>query len=99
MLPCIDVAVRGKMEPGEKLNAHLKAKHDGKMAARLKMLHNLSITKGGTWRVVAASPSGKSLIHDETAKVGDQLRSPYSWCFASGAVTLTAKKVKQILSF
>ena len=30
----------GKMEPGEKQKAHLKAAFDGKMAARRKLLHH-----------------------------------------------------------
>ena len=99
MLPCIDVAVRGKMEPGEKLNANLKAKHDGKMAARLKMLHELAITKGGHWRVVAARPSGKSLIRDETAKVGDQCGQATAGVWPAGLSRSPPRRSKQILSF
>jgi hypothetical protein len=88
----------GKMEPGEKLKAHLEAIFDGKMAARRKLLHQLSITKGGQWRIVAARPTkdGK-MKHDETAKVGDKLKSNYSWCFYNGDDTFTKKRVNKML--
>jgi hypothetical protein len=92
---------RGKMEPGEKLKAHVKALRDGKMAARLKMLHELTIAKGGQWRLVAAAAGkpGRPYIHHKTVKFGDELpyHSSYRWCFYDGRDTLTAKIVKKML--
>jgi hypothetical protein len=88
----------GKMEPGKLLDAHLKAKFDGEMAARQKMLRELTATKGGQWRLVSARhhSSGK-IQHDKTAKVGDKKKHNYNWCFCNGSDTLTRKMVKKML--
>ena len=37
------------------------------------------------------------MTHDETAKVGDKLKSSYSWCFCNGSDTLTCKTVNKML--
>ena len=73
-----------KMQPGEEKKAHLKTVLDSKNAARLELLHQLSDTKGGEWRIVAARPSGSGKMkRDETAKAGVKLNPPYSWCFCN----------------
>ena len=86
------------MESGEELKAHVGAIFKGKMAARLKLLHQLTITKGGQWRIVAARCNrGGKMKHDETAKVGDKLKHNYKWCFCNSGDTITSKRVKKML--
>ena len=88
----------GKMEPGDKKKAHLKAAFDGKMAVRRMLLHQLNITKGGQWSIVAARHNGSGKMkRDETAKVGDKLKLNYRWCFCNGDDTFTAKRVNEML--
>ena len=92
------VSKSGKMESGEELKAHLRAIFKGKMAARRKLLHQLTITKGEQWRIVAARAEGSGKMkHNETANVGDKLKPNYKWCFCNGCDTLTSKRVKKML--
>ena len=82
------------------LNAHLKAAFDGKETVSRKLLNQLTFTKGGQCRLVAArvGPDGSRMMkHDETAKVGDKLKKNYCWCFCNSSDTLTSKRVKKML--
>ena len=78
------------MESADELKAHVEACSNSKMAARLKMLHQL-VSAG-----ILADRGGK-IKHDETTKVGDELKSHYKWCFCNGGDTISSKMAKKML--
>jgi hypothetical protein len=89
------------MAEGHKRDEHLAAAHDGKEAARMKVLQYLNKNWGGEWYLVSAIKSSRKgakageMNRDVGAKAGEPLRSKnHAWCFAQGINTYTNKQVK-----